>query len=66
MDHQFPTVRAQHHKFEEVPGPVWTDDEIARRVVGDLGPGDSVVIGMLDVHVGHMVPACRPMDLHTE
>jgi len=66
VDHQLLTFCFHDDELEEVPGVVRADDEVLRRVVAELGPGESVLEGVFDVLVGDAVSARRSMDLYTE
>ncbi len=52
--------------LEQVPGLIWTDDQLSRRVaVGiDVDDVESVVGGVEDADVVDTVPPRRAMDLH--
>ena len=66
MDHQLIAFRFHDDELKKVPGMVRADDEVPRRVVAELGPGESVLEGVFDVLVSDAVSARRSMDLHTE
>ncbi|MHB1534117.1 MAG: hypothetical protein ACYC1D_05800 [Acidimicrobiales bacterium] len=51
MNHQLPVSGAEHHDFDELPGPAGSDDEIEQRVVAELCLGHGVQGGVLDVRV---------------
>jgi len=53
-------------EFKHVVGTVWTDQEVAQRVVAELHSDRGVLVGMPDVFVGDPVTASRAMDLHTQ
>jgi len=38
-----------HHQFEQVPGPVWPEDQPADRVVANFVDGDGVDDGVVDI-----------------
>ena len=66
MNHQLIAFCFHDDELKKVPGMVRADDEVPRRVVAELGPGKSVLEGVLDVLVSNAVSARRSMDLHTE
>jgi hypothetical protein len=65
VDHQLVALCFHDDELKEVPGMVRADDEVPRRVVSELGPGESVLEGVFDVLVGDAVSARCSVDLHT-
>jgi hypothetical protein len=57
VDHQRVLFGVERHELEQVPGAVWSGQEVARRVTVESQPSDRVVIGMCNVLVGHAVSA---------
>lgn len=67
MNHQLDKLSGMDDdEFKHVAGTVWTDQEVAQRVVAELDPDRGVLVGMLDVFVGDPVTTGRAMDLHTQ
>jgi len=68
MDRKQPVVgEKEHDHFKHVPGGVWADSELLRRVTVGLkvDDDDRVIRGMADGGVADPVPSSRAMDLHT-
>lgn len=54
----------EDHHLQQVPCPVWTDDEPAVWVLSGVLNGKRMVNGVIGVLVGDAVLASRRMDLH--
>ena len=50
-DHQFLSSNVDDDQLEKVPGPVWSNEQVARRILSQFRPGDGVREGLVDVLV---------------
>lgn len=65
MDHQLGLFDTEHNQLEQIAASVGTNDEVPRRVVAQLNPGERVLVSVDDVVVGDVVAARRAVDVRT-
>ena len=64
VDDHRPLRSVHHHYFEQVSGPVGTEEEVAGRVRGDLLNDHGVAYGVLGVGQVDAVAERRPESIH--
>ena len=64
MDDRRPLGSVHHYYFEQVSGPVGTEEEVAGRVRGDLLNDHGVAYGVLGVGHVDVVAERRPESIH--
>jgi hypothetical protein len=66
VDHGWSLGSVEHNELEQVAGTIWSEDQVAHRIVADLLDNERVPDGVLDVFRINAVPRRRREEVHTQ